>query len=330
VLSEPELPMPVGRIDLLYLGPLTFEEFLSATGEDKALSVIRRYTPGDTIQQPIHEKLNHLVRTFSVVGGMPESVSRFARNRSFKDVEQAKSGIVETFRLDFNKYQGRVNPRLLTMVFDAMPRLMGKKLIYAHITANYRSSDLARAVDQLCLARIMTKIFHSHANGIPLGAEKNDRFFKMMLLDVGLLLSQLNLIPTEIEQIHELNLVNNGVLAEQFIGQHLYQAQPFYRSPELYYWAREKRSSSAEVDFVIPDNSNRVVPIEVKAGATGRMRSLHVMVTEKSLPRAVRFCSAQPTLFNESRKTAKGTADFKLISLPHYLVQQLPRLLSEG
>jgi len=260
---------------------------------------------------------------------MPAAVAGFDRNKSLRAVERIKAQIIETFRLDFNKYQGKANPQLLRMVFDSMPRLMGKKLIYTHITSNYRSSDLAKAVEQLCLARIITKIFHSHANGIPLGAEKNERFFKMMLLDVGLLLTQLNLIPTEIEHVQELNLVNKGVLAEQFIGQHLYQAQPFYRSPELFYWARERRSSSAEVDFLIADISNRVVPVEVKAGATGRLRSLHIMVAEKSMPQAVRFCSAPPALFNEKRNTSKGPVNFKLISLPHYLVQQLQRLLSD-
>jgi len=330
VLAEPKFSIPVGRIELFYLGPLTFQEFLSATGEAKALAKLENYSLGQTIQEPIHEKLNHLVRIFNVVGGMPEAISRFARNRSFKEVERVKSEIIETFRLDFNKYQGKSSPQLLTMVFDSMPRLMGKKLIYSHISPNHRSNDLAKAVEQLCLARIITKIFHSHANGIPLAAEKNERFFKMMLLDVGLLLTQLNLIPTEMEQIGELNLVNNGALAEQFIGQHLYQAQPHYRAPGLFYWAREKKSSSAEVDYVITDGSNNIVPVEIKAGSTGRLRSLQIMVLEKSLPRAVRFCSAQPSLFTERRKTAKGTVDFKLISLPHYLVQQLQRLLSES
>lgn len=329
VLAEPEFLIPVGRIELFYLGPLTFQEFLSATGEDRALAKLENYRIGDTIQEPIHEKLNHLVRIFNVVGGMPEAISRFAEERSFKEVERVKSDIIETFRLDFNKYHGKSNPELLRMVFDSMPRLMGRKLIYSHITPNYRSNDLTKAVEQLCLARIITKIFHSHANGIPLAAEKNERFFKMMLLDVGLLLTQLNLIPTEIERVGELNLVNNGALAEQFIGQHLYQGQPHYRAPELFYWARERKSSSAEVDYVITDDFNHIVPVEIKAGSTGRLRSLQIMVLEKSLSRAVRFCSAQPTLYTERRKTAKGTVDFKLISLPHYLVQQLQRVLSD-
>ncbi len=329
VLAEPKFSIPVGRIELFYLGPLTFQEFLLATGESKAVSKLENYRLGHTIQKPIHEKLNHLVRTFTVVGGMPEPVSAFAQNRSFKEVERVKAEIIETFRLDFNKYHGKSNPQLLMMVFDSMPRLMGKKLIYSHISPNYRSNDLAKAVEQLCLARITTKIFHSHANGVPLAAEMNERFFKMMLLDVGLLLTQLNLIPTEIERTGELNLVNKGALAEQFIGQHLYQEQPYYRAPELFYWARERKSSSAEVDYVITDGSNHIVPVEIKAGSTGRLRSLQIMVLEKSLDRAVRFCSDQPSLLTERRKTAKGAVDFTLISLPHYLVQQLQRLLSE-
>ena len=93
---------------------------------------------------------------------------------------------------------------------------------------------------------------------------------------------------------------------------------------------RERKSTSAEVDYVITDGSNTIVPVEIKAGSTGSLRSLQIMVLEKSLRRAVRFSSAQPTLLTERRKTAKGAVDFTLISLPHYLVQQLQRLLSES
>lgn len=327
-LAEPGFSVPVGRIQLFHLGPLTFEEFLQATGEDKALSLIRNFQAGDTIPGPAHDKMNHLVRLYSITGGMPQAVDTYASTRSFTTVERIKADILDTFRLDFNKYQGRANVHLLTLVFDALPRLMGRKLIFSKIDSNYRSSELAKAVEQLYMARVITKVFNSHANGVPLGAEKNDRYFKIMLLDTGLLLTQLRLVPTDIDLVPELNLVNSGILAEQFIGQQLHAMQSTQREPELYYWAREERAASAEVDFVFETETRNIVPVEVKAGSTGSLRSLHLMVQLKSLPVAVRFCSDLPTLFREKRGTVKGTVDFLLLSLPHYLVQQMPRILN--
>jgi len=329
VLAEPKFSIPVGRVELFHLGPMTFREFLTAVDEDKAFSLIKSYQLGQSIPSQIHEKLNHLVRIYSIVGGMPEAVFSYSQNRSFKEVERIKSGIIETFRLDFNKYHGRSKSQLLTLVFDIMPRLMGKKLIYSRIDPAYRSQDLLKAVDQLCKAGIAAKIFNCHANGVPLAAEKKERFFKMMLLDTGLLITQLRLIPTEVDRISELNLVNKGIVAEQFIGQHLSRLQPAYRPPELYYWSREKKASSAEVDYLITDGNQLIVPVEVKAGSTGSLRSLHIMILEKGLKRAVRFCSAQPSIFKEERKTAKGPVNFLLISLPHYLVQEVDRILAE-
>lgn len=329
VLAEPGFSIPVGRLELHHIGPLTFEEFLRSLGEDKALARIANYHLGDELTGPVHEKLNQLARTFSIVGGMPEVVAAYAQTQSLKMTEKVKSGIIDTFRLDFNKYRGRTDPRLLMLVFDAIPRLMGRKLIYSHIDAHARSSDLARAVEQLRLARLIAKVHNTHANGIPLAAERNDRFFKVLGLDTGLLLTQLQLTPTDVARVAELNLVNRGAVAEQFIGQHLYALQPAYREPELHYWAREEPSASAEVDFVIADERHRIVPVEVKAGGTGKLRSLQIMVHEKSLPVAVRFCSDPPSVLQEKRKTVKGDADFKLLSLPHYLVQQMGRLLAE-
>ena len=327
-LAEPSFSVPVGRIELLYLGPLSFREFLGAVGEEKAAKWLEGFAVGDETPLSVHEKLTRLVRTYTIVGGMPEAVDSFRRYRRLRETERIKAGIIDTFRLDFNKYHGKASPARLTAVLDAMPRLVGRKLMYSHLDSRVRSAELSRAVDQLCMARLMAKVFNTHANGVPLAAEKNERFFKMLLLDVGLLLTQLKLVPTEVELVEELNLVNNGTLAEQFIGQQLlYSLAPPYAEPELFYWAREKRASSAEVDYVIVAGDQRIVPVEVKAGSTGSLRSLHVMVLEKGLSLAVRFDSAPPTLHHEERGTVKGKVRFTLVSLPHYLVQEVPRLL---
>ncbi len=326
-LAEPDFSMPVGRVELFHVGPLTFEEFLEAIGERMAVEVIANHRLGDPIAAPIHDRLNALVRLYSIVGGMPEAVAAFAKTRSFVTCERIKAQIIETFRMDFNKYRHRANPRLLTLAFDAVPSLAGRKLIYSHIDQNSRSDELSRAIEQLRLARVISKVYNCHANGVPLAAERNDRYFKVLSLDVGLLLSQLRLTPTEVERVGAIHLVNAGALAEQFIGQQLYALQPPAREPELHYWARERKAASAEVDYVVADGRHRVVPIEVKAGGTGRLRSLQVMVQEKGLQVAVRFCADPPTVLHERRGTVRGDVEFSLVSLPHYLVQQILRLL---
>lgn len=329
VLAQPSFSLPVGRIELFHLSPLTFQEFLGGIGESKALEAIEGFSWGDEISDTAHTKLNALVKTYCLVGGMPESVAVFREARSLRASDKTRSQIIETFRIDFNKYLGKADPSLLQVVFDSLPNLMGRKLVYAKISPEYRTRELSAAVRQLCLAGVAIRIHHSHANGIPLAAEKRERFFKLLLLDVGLLLSQQKLIPAELEKAAELNLVNKGTVAEQFVGQQLLSAQAPHRPPELFYWCREKPSSSAEVDYLL-EAQGQVIPVEVKAGKAGKLRSLQVMVKEKGLLRAVRFFTGRPSLSKETRGTALGTVEYQLISLPHYLVQQTPRLLAEN
>ncbi len=326
-LSEPEFSLPVGRIELYHMGPFSFEEFLAALGHQKALNLINNYSIGDAIPEPFHRKMNQLVKLYSIVGGMPEAVAVFHKTSNFKDVERVKSGILETFVLDFNKYKGKADIRLLRKVFESLPLHIGRKVIYSHIDSNYRSRDLSLAVNQLGLAKVLTRVFHSSANGIPLAAEKNERFFKPLHLDIGLLLSQLNINPIEAEYIDDLNLINQGALGEQFIGQQLLHLIPAFRNPELYYWIREKKESSAEVDYLHADGTGRIIPIEVKSGKTGRLRSLQSFVTEKGSALAIRFNADFPSIFTEERDTPRGRVSFKLLSLPHYLVGRIDTYL---
>ena len=328
-LSEPHFSVPVGRVELFHIGPLSFPEFLISLKREPLVSFLNSYQLGSPVPEATHRLLSDLTRLYTIVGGMPEAVAVFAATQSVTETEKVKAGIIDTVRLDFHKYQRHVSPQLLTTVFDALPRLLGGKLVYSRLDPHRRSGELAKAVEQLCRARVASKVFNCGANGIPLGAERDDRFFKILGLDTGLLLSQLKLNPTEVEQVAELNLVNNGVLAEQLIGQQLRCLALPYQEPELHYWARERRASAAEVDYVTIDTSKgRVIPVEVKAGKTGSLRSLQVMVSEKKLVLAVRFNSEPPSVLAEKRITPLGDAHFNLLSLPHYLCPALPRLLA--
>lgn len=326
-LASPEFSLPVGRIELYHMGPFSFEEFITALGNKRALEFIGNCTIEDGIPQEVHEQLNKLIRLYTVVGGMPESIVTYKESGSLREVERVKSGIIETFTLDFNKYGLKTDSALLRKVFNALPAILGRKVIYSNIDPNVRSKALASALDQLCLAKVVSKIFHSSANGLPLSAEKNDRYFKPLLLDVGLLLTQLHLNPIDVEHVDDLNLINSGSLAEQFIGQQLYYLAPAYRDPELYYWAREKKGASAEIDYLYVDEHARIVPVEVKSGKTGSLRSLQTIIQEKGLSVALRFNSEKPSVLTEERHTSKGAITYQLVSLPHYLVQQVNRFL---
>ncbi len=326
-LASPEFSLPVGRIEIYHMTPFSFEEFLAALEHDRALNAIQNCTMADGIPPAMHEQLNRLVRLYTIVGGMPESIVAFKETGSLREVERTKSGIIETFILDFNKYGAKANTTLLRKLFSSLPGALGRKVVYSNIDPHVRAKDLAPALTQLCLAKVVSKVFHSSANGVPLAAEKNERFFKPLLLDVGLLLTQLHLNPMDVEQTHDLNLINSGSLAEQFIGQQLRHLIPTYSDPELYYWAREKRGASAEVDYLYVDDHARIVPIEVKSGKTGSLRSLQAIMQEKGLSKALRFNSDTPSVFTENRRTPKGDISYQLISLPHYLSQQIHRFL---
>jgi len=166
------------------------------------------------------------------------------------------------------------------------------------------------------------------ANGIPLGAEIDERYQKVCFLDVGLYSNMTGLDLSVLNSRDDLTFVNEGQLAEQFVGQELRACRPLNQEPALFTWARQNKNSNAEVDYVM-QVSDRVVPVEVKAGATGRLRSLQMMVQEKKLSLAVRV-SSQPMLLSElvTALPVGPSHNFKLLSVPFYMVSELPRLLA--
>ena len=329
VLDEPQFSIPVGRLEIMYLGPFSFEEFLRAAGEQPALDVLQTFQFGDNIEQHIHVKLTQLLRRYVAIGGMPEVIQAYVQNLSMVELERIKNSIIDTFKLDFHKYKKNTHPALLSIIFDSLPTQIGGKLKYSNIDKSYKSNAIGKSLHQLCLAKIVSKAFNTGCNGVPLGAEKKHRFFKCFMLDIGLIHTQLKLNPFEVSEADELNYINKGALAEQLIAQQLMVQHQYFMEPELYYWAREKKAASAEVDFVIINNERQIIPVEVKAGSTGSLRSLQIMVIEKSLHHAVRFNSMPPSIFHEKRNTVKGESRFTLYSLPHYLSGQLLRIVNK-
>lgn len=330
-LAEANFSMPVGRVEYMHLGPMQFEDFLAAMDQGPLIEWLRNLSLQEiragTMTRAVHEKLMTLLRQYWIIGGLPEAVAKFAERPDFADVSRVHHSIVSTYRDDFAKYSHGVPRDRVQLVFDKLPALVGRKFKYANVSHDHRAAELAAALERLCMARIAYKVHHSSANGVPLGAEANERHFKVLYMDVGLMATALRLGFLDLGR-QEPTLVNNGAVAEQFIGQHLLYAVPLYETPALYYWLREAKGASAEVDYVVTQ-AQQVVPIEIKSGKSGTLRSLHYFLQEKQRKFAVRLNSDVPTLLEDSTRLADGTSlGYTLLSLPLYAVGQLRRLLS--
>ena len=328
-LAEHEFSMPVGRIEYLHMGPMTFEEFLLAIGEEALVAYLGEWCPATAFPPPFHVKLLGYLRQFMIVGGMPAAIRAYCQGQHLEDVSRVQQLILQTFADDFSKYRKRVNVGRLRKVFNRLPSLVGRKLKYVNIDRAEKARDLSDCVELLAMARVIHRVRHSSGNGLPLAAEAADRNFKPIFLDCGLVCSALGLQLTQLQLAEELTLVNDGALCEQFVGQHLLHQQPAYMQPDLFYWNREKRGSAAEVDYLFPFDT-RVLPVEVKAGRTGTLRSLHVFLQEKGAGLALRFNSDTPSELMIRASTGVGeSAVARLVSLPLYLVEQWPRLVTE-
>jgi hypothetical protein len=326
-LNQAEFPAPVGRIEYLHLGPMSFEEFLLANGNKQLLDFIRHCSIHEAVPDPLHEKLQGLFRTFVALGGMPQVLKIFLETGSFKESEIVKESIMQTFKDDFSKYGTRVNHQRLLTVFNRLAETVGKKFKYVNIDRNEQAKEIQKALKLLEFAKIAYPVRHSSCNGIPLGTETDERNFKVLFLDVGLMLNSCGLSILDVEKSGDIMLVNSGAVAEQVVGQHLLHSQPFYKQPELYYWMREKRSSEAEIDYVIAAGS-QMVPVEVKSGKTGRLKSLHQFIHAKKSRIAVRFNNQKPSCVKCSDELPDGTSvKYRLISLPLYMAEEMRRLI---
>lgn len=326
-LKAPDFSMPVGRIEYFHLGPLSFEDFLTALGETSLMNWLKSFSVHDPIPLPIHKQCLDLVKQFWLIGGMPEIVAHYREYRDFQELDNLKQNILQTYQDDFHKYGRLKQIPLLRKAFKTIPSLIGQTLKYTSIDREYKSTQIREALDNLHAARIVHLIHHSNATGIPLEALVNHKIFKVIFLDIGLLCAALGLNKLEIIQGPDWAWINRGSLAEQFIGQSLLKLNASYHSPELFYWVREKPQASAEIDYIW-QYKNYVIPIEVKAGKTGRLKSLHYFMKEKPWAFALRFNADMPNFLSETIKlTDGGPITYKLLSLPFYLAEQLERLI---
>ncbi len=312
-LRSPDFKMPVGRVLFLYLEPLSFSEYLDATGNQNLRRFLSDVKLTDSIDDVIHKKLLELLRIYIIVGGMPAVLNEYLSSKDLMNCQRIQTALLQTYRSDFGKYAKISQHKYLQKVFDTAPRMVGQRIKYSTIDPDNRSRDLKNALNLLTLAGIVRPIYLTKASGLPLGAQINEQKFKLNFLDVGLMQNSCGL-QGRLSIEEDFMQINAGSVAEQFVGQELTAYSDRHQQVSLYFWAREKKGSMAEVDYVInigPD----IFPVEVKSGKEGRLKSLRMFIEEKKSRLGIRFSQDKLSYYN------------KILSIPLYMIEQLPRLV---
>lgn len=287
----------VGRIHSLFMYPLTFDEFLVANGQQGLMQMREMADFMHPLDTAFHDKLIESFRIYLLVGGMPESVLAWITTHDFNRCRSIQEDIILTYEDDFGKYKKRANADLLRITMRGICHQIGEKITFKQISADYQSSQIREAIRLLTLAGIVTPVVSTSGNGIPLDAEADERYMKVLFLDSGLLLSVLQLDGGLSQHLIELimagtpqELVNKGGLTEMVAGLEILRYKPCIQRQKMFYWEK-KGNSVAEIDY-LEIHDMQIMPIEIKSGTQGGMKSLWMFLREKHLTRAFR-CSLE-------------------------------------
>ena len=313
-LNSKNFRMPVGRIEFLYMYPMSFSEFLMGLREQQLFEYLPEVKIGN-ISDAVHNKALELFRIYIITGGMPAVVKEYCENFSLLNIARSQSIISNGYSNDFGKYGSKAEIQYLQKIYSQIGVLATRPIKYSKIDPDTQSRDLKKAIDILVMAGVFFKIHQNSGAGIPLQSEEKKKY-KLLFLDTGLYLNKLNLDYKKLNIKKDINMINRGTVAEHIVGQELLSLQESFKPGYLSYWQREARNSSAEVDYLI-QYGEKIIPIEVKAGHTGRLKSLRIFMDEKNAPFGIRI--SQSSLSFENR----------VLSIPFYLISNINKYISE-
>lgn len=275
-----EIGLPVGRVDQLNMGPVSFREFLAALGKEQLVRVILESSFDEPVPDIAHDQLLDLLRTYFYVGGMPSAVTTYVETKSLSHTSEVHARILKGYEDDFQKYAKKSDWGALETVFQRAPHVVGEsRLKYVRLDRDIRGEKLKTAVDLLNKAQVLQKVTSSYAKSLPLRAASQSKFFKLIFLDIGLLHHSMGFDWRKVSLDDDLTNVKQGAFAEQFVGQELLTTSEINCTSELYYWYRNVKGSDAEVDYLV-GFEGAPAPVEVKSGSRGTLKSLRLYVEE--------------------------------------------------
>ncbi len=309
-LIDSHINFPVGRVEYLYMKPLTFKEYLGALRDNSSLEVISQI-PCPSFA---HAKLLKQFYQYTLIGGMPEAVNVYAETRDLNNLKPVYESLLQSYLEDIEKYaRNRTLARVMRHALESSFYSAGSRIRFEGFgNSRYKSREMGEALKTLEKAMIITLMYPATVVDLPMVAnyKKSPR---LHLLDTGLINYFVG-IQKELFGTQNLNSVYEGKIAEHIIGQELLAR---YRtiSEKVQFWVREKKQSNAQIDYIIP-YENYVIPIEVKMGSAGRLRSLSEFIDRAPHQYAVRVYSDQLKIDNV--KTIRGK-NYTLLNLPFYL-----------
>lgn len=311
--------VPVGRVEYRVMRPVSFPEFLKALGKDQAFEQLEHLPLNDFA----HQTLLSLFHTYALVGGMPEIVANYAEKEDLTALPTIYNRLINAYLDDVEKY-GKTDShvRVIRHCIRVSFTEAGKRIKFQHFgRSDYGSKEVGEALRTLERVFLLSLLYPTISPTLPLIPDfrKSPR---LQVLDTGMMNHFLG-IQTEILGTEDLNEVYQGTIIEHLVGQELI-ALNYSPLSSLNFWVREKKTSLAEVDYIYP-YEGQLIPIEVKAGKTGSLKSLHLFMDEAPHDLAIRFWS-EP--LNLSAVTTPSGKTFRLLSLPYYLASQTEKYIA--
>lgn len=241
----------VGRIRSMFMYPLSFDEFLLASGYRAWVEAKRKCDYQHPVAPELHQALVQQFRSFLIVGGMPASVAAWVESHDYRQSIEEQEDIQQTYYDDFAKYSDKIDPRLLRNTLRSVVMQTGSKFTYSRVEGGYRAEDIKQALDMLCDAGIVKIVQHSAGNGLPLGAEVNNKYRKYHYLDSGLMLRILDMELGSSGPLTEMilagaaeDLVNKGQVTEMTAGWEIVKNMSPRTEHDLYYWKTRRTAET--------------------------------------------------------------------------------------
>lgn len=320
MIEKEGLSMPVGRIEYAYMYPLDFFEYLEAIQEKELLEYLKNISFDQKIPQGIHQQAIKLFYQYTMIGGMPEIVKIFCQNKNIHDLQNLYSSLFTAYAEDVYKYASSAQTKYIAHIIEKSPFSIGNNITYAGFAnSEFKSREMKKAFDVLEKAMLVYQVKATQITRLPL-IPKEKRPKKLFFLDVGLVNYQRGIQESYLG-VEELNHFHRGEIAEQVVQQNIL-SQFIDQPAKIFYWAKPKEKSNAEIDFCFNKNG-KILGIEVKSGKGGRLKSLYKFAESVENSQIIRIYSGQ--LIKEKIKIKNQKKS--LLSLPFYLIPRIRDVL---